>query len=162
MTHTCHWPGCGKSVPPRLWGCREHWFRLPKALRDRIWATYRPGQEIDKNPSNAYLNATDEVTRWIGQRMRDGADDGWSSRATGSPWQLYRCDNCDSLHDTEEKAEDCCRPSVGEVWVCPVCRYQLDTEDEAKSCWRSHGLDLDAMRLTAAELEAAGQQRLSL
>ncbi|MGH8572085.1 MAG: hypothetical protein ACREX8_05860, partial [Gammaproteobacteria bacterium] len=49
--HTCHWPGCGKPVPPAMWGCREHWFRLPKLLRDEIWATYRPGQEIDKEPS---------------------------------------------------------------------------------------------------------------
>ena len=49
-THTCHWPGCGRAVPPRMWGGREHWFRLPLELRDRIWSTYRPGQETDKKP----------------------------------------------------------------------------------------------------------------
>jgi hypothetical protein len=38
--HTCHWAGCGKAVPPKLWGCKEHWFRLPSHLRARIWATY--------------------------------------------------------------------------------------------------------------------------
>ena len=57
MTHECHWPGCGKSVPPKMWGCREHWYSLPKPLRDRIWATYRPGQEVDKNPSEEYVEA---------------------------------------------------------------------------------------------------------
>lgn len=55
--HLCHWPGCGKPVSPRLWGCREHWFRLPKLIRDRIWSAYRPGQEIDKDPSPEYLEA---------------------------------------------------------------------------------------------------------
>ena len=63
--HTCHWPGCGKAVPPAMWGCKQHWFALPKALRDRIWATYRPGQEITKTPSAAYLEVAREVQDWI-------------------------------------------------------------------------------------------------
>lgn len=63
--HTCHWPGCGKQVPPAMWGCKEHWFKLPKGLRDRIWATYRPGQEVEMNPSEAYLDAADAVQNWI-------------------------------------------------------------------------------------------------
>ncbi len=65
--HTCHWPGCGKKVPPAMWGCRPHWFSLPKNLRDRIWATYRPGQEITKTPSPAYMDAAKEVQAWIAQ-----------------------------------------------------------------------------------------------
>lgn len=64
MKHTCHHPGCTAEVPPRMWGCRKHWFRLPKTLRDRIWATYRPGQEIDKRPSEEYLAVADEVQEW--------------------------------------------------------------------------------------------------
>lgn len=63
--HTCHWPGCTRQVPPAKWGCKPHWFRLPKRLRDRIWATYRPGQENDMNPSPAYLAVADEVQQWI-------------------------------------------------------------------------------------------------
>jgi hypothetical protein len=62
--HTCHWPGCKVEVPPRLWGCREHWFRLPKAIRDRIWATYVPGQEVRKDPSAAYLAVAAEAERY--------------------------------------------------------------------------------------------------
>ena len=57
MTHTCHWPGCTVEVPPRLWGCKTHWFRLPGLIRASIYATYRPGQEIDKRPSAAYYQA---------------------------------------------------------------------------------------------------------
>jgi hypothetical protein len=65
VSHTCHWPNCGKPVPPKLWGCRKHWFALPKPLRDRIWATYRPGQEIDKRPSSEYVEAAKAVQQWI-------------------------------------------------------------------------------------------------
>lgn len=63
--HGCHWPGCGKQVPPAMWGCKGHWFALPKRLRDRIWQSYRPGQEVRMDPSAEYLAAADEVQRWI-------------------------------------------------------------------------------------------------
>jgi hypothetical protein len=65
MPHTCHWPGCGKLVPPKMWGCKEHWFALPKPLRDRIWAAYQPGQEITKTPSLEYIEAAKQVRNWI-------------------------------------------------------------------------------------------------
>lgn len=66
--HHCHWPGCGKQVPPAMWGCRDHWYKLPKRLRDEIWATYSPGQEASMRPSQDYLDAADEVQRWIQHR----------------------------------------------------------------------------------------------
>lgn len=69
--HTCHWPECGRAVPPKMWGCKEHWFRLPKYLRDKIWATYKPGQEITKTPSPKYIAAAKEVQAWI-------ADQNWT------------------------------------------------------------------------------------
>lgn len=63
--HTCHWPGCGKQVPPAMWGCKEHWFRLPKYLRTLVWATYRPGQEVNMTPSEQYLVVAKKVQEWI-------------------------------------------------------------------------------------------------
>lgn len=63
--HECHWPGCAKQVPPAQWGCGPHWFKLPKYLRDLIWATYRPGQEISMTPSAEYLDAANAVQQWI-------------------------------------------------------------------------------------------------
>lgn len=63
--HTCHWPGCTRQVPPAMWGCKPHWFKLPKKLRDRIWDTYRPGQERDMDPSDDYIEAAIAVERWI-------------------------------------------------------------------------------------------------
>lgn len=63
--HLCHWPGCTREVPPAMWGCTRHWYRIPKPLRDRIWRTYQPGQEISKTPSAAYLTAARDVQDWI-------------------------------------------------------------------------------------------------
>ena len=75
--HTCHWPDCPKQVPPAMWGCRPHWFRLPKAIRNAIWAAYRPGQEKDMRPSHAYLEAATSAQRWIAQQLNAaGAADG--------------------------------------------------------------------------------------
>lgn len=67
--HVCHWPGCQLEVPPARWGCKSHWMRLPKRLRDLIWATYRPGQEITKKVSPEYLDAARQVREWIGKRI---------------------------------------------------------------------------------------------
>lgn len=65
MIHTCHWPNCPIEVPPKMWGCRKHWFMLPKGLRDLIWQTYVPGQEITKNLSREYIDAALKVQAWI-------------------------------------------------------------------------------------------------
>lgn len=63
--HACHWPGCTRQVPPAMWGCRHHWFALPRHLRDRVWRCYRPGQENDLKPSAEYVAAAKEVQTWI-------------------------------------------------------------------------------------------------
>ena len=62
---SCHWPGCSKQVPPAMWGCRAHWMAIPKKLRDRIWSSYVPGQEVDMTPSEDYLKVADDVQAWI-------------------------------------------------------------------------------------------------
>lgn len=69
MKHTCHWPGCTKEVPPAMWGCKPHWFKLPKPLRDAIWKTYVPGQEVTKTPSRQYLAAAALVQGWIAGKV---------------------------------------------------------------------------------------------
>lgn len=63
--HTCHWPSCPQEVEPKRWGCKAHWYRLPENLRAAIWRTYRPGQEIDKKPSEYYLRIAELVQVWI-------------------------------------------------------------------------------------------------
>jgi hypothetical protein len=48
-----------------MWGCKAHWFQLPKDIRDRIWATYQPGQEVSKTPSRQYIEAARAAQDWI-------------------------------------------------------------------------------------------------
>lgn len=76
MKHTCHWTGCTREVPPAMWGCSQHWFKLPKTLRDQIWKEYRPGQESDKRPSARYLATAALVQGWIAGKVeirKDGS-----------------------------------------------------------------------------------------
>lgn len=55
--HKCHAKGCNKSIPPRLLMCLKHWRMVPEALQIRVWATYIPGQENRKDPTDEYLDA---------------------------------------------------------------------------------------------------------
>jgi hypothetical protein len=44
--HECPSDGCTRSVPQTQLACREHWYALPKEIRDEVWRTYRaPGRE---------------------------------------------------------------------------------------------------------------------
>ena len=65
--HTCHWPGCEVEVPPAMWGCRKHWYKLPKQLRQKLWQVYEPGQEIEGNPSEEYIEVAREIQAWIAE-----------------------------------------------------------------------------------------------
>lgn len=65
VPHKCHWPGCEQYVSPELWGCLEHWGRLPAQLRDAILREYRPGQEVRKEPSLRYIVLARIVQGWI-------------------------------------------------------------------------------------------------
>ena len=70
--HVCHATGCKVSVPPKMFMCRRHWYRLPKSHRDAIWATYRPGQEITKTPSAEYLLVARAAVRAL-ERIEESA-----------------------------------------------------------------------------------------
>jgi hypothetical protein len=63
--HTCHWPGCGRQVPPAMWGCAGCWKKLPANIRKAIWDTYRPGQEVNMTPSREYVLAARAAQDWI-------------------------------------------------------------------------------------------------
>lgn len=63
--HTCHWPGCERQVPPAMWGCKPHWFKLPRLLRSKVWRAYVPGQEQRMDPTDEYRKVAQEVQDWI-------------------------------------------------------------------------------------------------
>ena len=76
MPHTCHWPHCDIDVPENMWGCRPHWFALPKELRSKVWAAYVPGQEITKTPSKMYIDVANEVQVWIANKEAERSKKG--------------------------------------------------------------------------------------
>lgn len=45
LKRPCHVLICNEQVPLKFLMCRQHWFMIPRQLRDRIWAAYQPGQE---------------------------------------------------------------------------------------------------------------------
>lgn len=53
--HVCQARGCDIDIEPQLFMCAKHWSFVPPALRESILATGRPGQEVDKQPSEQYL-----------------------------------------------------------------------------------------------------------
>jgi hypothetical protein len=53
--HYCHAYGCTRAVDPKFLMCILHWRTVPERIKELVWATYRPGQEVDKKPSKAYL-----------------------------------------------------------------------------------------------------------
>lgn len=65
--HRCHWPGCTEQVPSAMWGCRKHWYMLPKYIRQEIWRAYQAGQEETIAPSAKYIDAARAAQDWITQ-----------------------------------------------------------------------------------------------
>lgn len=56
-THACHARRCEVDVPPSRLMCPRHWRMVPRALQVAVWAAYRDGQEIRKDPTPEYLRA---------------------------------------------------------------------------------------------------------
>ena len=63
--HHCHAVGCGTATDPKLFMCAKHWRMVPTHFQQRIWATYRRGQESDKRPSRDYLDAARAARRAV-------------------------------------------------------------------------------------------------
>lgn len=57
--HTCHARGCDAPCEPRYLMCGRHWRMVPESIAAEVWRTYRPGQEVDKRPSAAWVRAAD-------------------------------------------------------------------------------------------------------
>ena len=53
--HRCHALGCEKNVPPKMLMCLRHWRMVPVLLQRAVWREYVPGQEVRKDPTDAYL-----------------------------------------------------------------------------------------------------------
>lgn len=74
MAHACHATGCDTEVLPRMWGCRHHWFMIPKRIRDAIWEHYIPGRERAWTPTKEYLKAAKAAVIAVAQQERRKPD----------------------------------------------------------------------------------------
>ena len=63
--HHCHAVGCDAVTDPKLFMCARHWRMVPAHFQQRIWATYRRGQESDKRVSRDYLDAARAARRAV-------------------------------------------------------------------------------------------------
>jgi len=63
MTHTCHAIGCNTLIPPKLFMCKPCWSEISRADQTLVYDLYVPGQEIRKDPSVAYIEATSRIIR---------------------------------------------------------------------------------------------------
>lgn len=68
MSHTCHATDCKVETKPEMFMCKRHWYMLPKRMRDRIWATYRPGQCNDWQISPEYVDAAKEAVTYLAEQ----------------------------------------------------------------------------------------------
>lgn len=83
MGHKCHAHGCTVDVPPKMFMCKPHWFKLRRTMRDAIWREYRPGQERDKMASQRYLC----VQQWAIAEVAFKPNDEAAARAA-APYML--------------------------------------------------------------------------
>lgn len=49
-----------------------------------------------------------------------------------NPTLVYKCSNCDEVHNTETEAQECCSP----IWAyrCENCKEVHEDEDAAAEC----------------------------
>jgi hypothetical protein len=55
-THKCPAPPCNRQVDRSRLACRNHWYAIPKHLRDQIW--------------DAYLSGADEHTALVAEAVQ--------------------------------------------------------------------------------------------
>lgn len=76
MTHRCHARGCSTPVRPELLMCYPHWRKVPPRLQRLVWATYRPGQCDDKQPSRAWHDAASAAIGFVALLEGEGVTRG--------------------------------------------------------------------------------------
>ena len=95
MKHQCHWAECEVEVPPKMWGCKPHWQRLPRLIRKAITDTYRPGQEVDKMPTGEYLENARAAHLFA--VMQNQADAGNIKVVVIEEQPPQQCDDCGEI-----------------------------------------------------------------
>lgn len=64
-TRECPIDGCGNRHSRSKLMCKEHWYKVPKELRDQVWSTYRN----DGVFSEEYMEARDAAIGAVEERL---------------------------------------------------------------------------------------------
>lgn len=72
---------------------------------------------------------------------------------------MYRCTECDELHDDEDDAADCCAPDVDlhdeeAPSRCPVCAAKYSSPHEAVDCCLWKDVDAPTRWRMASQIDA--------
>lgn len=77
---------------------------------------------------------------------------------------MWRCPECDDLHDDEVDAEECCQGAEEECAIddeppphCPVCNAELSDHHEAANCCLWKDFDAPTRWRIAEAVEAGGK-----
>lgn len=62
-----------------------------------------------------------------------------TSAAEDEVTEVWVCSMCDSEHDDEHDAQECCPPDVYQRYRCAICRKLHRSEDIASSCCPAAG-----------------------
>lgn len=65
----CRWSGCGRRASRAEWGCREHWFRLPPSLRNRLWQAGIKEVAANGRPGPAWAACAAEADAWSAEQL---------------------------------------------------------------------------------------------
>src|SRR6266487_3853378 len=71
----CPVPACSERIDRSRLMCRSHWYQVPKALRDRVWATWRSGLGADSaKHKDAVSTAIATIVTWAVPPGQPGGD----------------------------------------------------------------------------------------
>ena len=56
-THECPGYGCTRRVPEHMLACRADWSRIPRVLRDAVWAAWDNGRGAGSPAHRAAITA---------------------------------------------------------------------------------------------------------
>lgn len=64
LKHKCLAHDCAKRIDARFLMCAPHWSLVPGPIQKRVYAAYRPGQDIT-TASQAWHDAADEAKQAV-------------------------------------------------------------------------------------------------
>ncbi len=69
----CRHPECDRAATQAGWGCRQHHFKLPPDLRDRLYRAATAELGADRRLGPGWQCVADEADRWAAERAAAGS-----------------------------------------------------------------------------------------